>query len=243
MFLDSIDFYINFVFLLTGFFETFGAGWVYGLEKQIESLGPAIVLTYMFTHFGSLIVACGFWFGLNNDNEVWGGFVALFICAMFGLIATGALLTNKMAAEPSKWTLTSIVYELTLGNVMELRDELSSVVGYLPWIWAFALKNVIPQILLILFINLASSKNDDGESLFGHYEGYVAFPFQILGIIVVCFAGLFILVGAAAPKVFEAADIPFKTAQKKQMEGTGSSEVEELEKPEQTNTENAEYQA
>lgn len=28
IFLDSIDFYINFILLLLGFFETFGAGWV-----------------------------------------------------------------------------------------------------------------------------------------------------------------------------------------------------------------------
>jgi hypothetical protein len=233
------------VFLLTGFFETFGAGWVYGLENQVTKFGPALVLTYMITHFGSIIIACGFWFGLNNDNEVWGGFIALFLCAIAGLVATGVLLSQKMATVPGKWTWKSIVYELTLGNVMELRDELSSVVGYLPWVWAFAMKNMIPQILLILFINLATSKNDADESLFGHYEGYIAWPFQILGILIVCFAGLFILVGAAAPQVFEAADIPAK-ASTKQIEQASDSDApsgEELEKPEVTSTDGVEFNA
>ena len=213
IFLDTIDFYINFVFLLTGFFETLGAGWIYKLDEQVESLGMGAVVAYMFTHFGSIIVACGFWFGLKNENEVWGGFVALLVCASIGLAMTGYFLAQKMQEEPGKWTWSSIIYELTLGNVMNLREELSSVVGYLPWVWAFAMKNLIPQILLILFINLSQSDNADGDSLFGHYEGYVAWPFQILGILVVCFASIFVLIGFAAPGVFAGADLPFQTRQ------------------------------
>jgi solute carrier family 6 GABA transporter-like protein 1 len=37
--LDAIDYYINFVMTLVGFFETFGAGWVYGIDEQIKSVG------------------------------------------------------------------------------------------------------------------------------------------------------------------------------------------------------------
>jgi solute carrier family 6 GABA transporter-like protein 1 len=37
--LDAIDYYINFVMTLVGFFETFGAGWVYGIEDQIKNVG------------------------------------------------------------------------------------------------------------------------------------------------------------------------------------------------------------
>jgi SNF family Na+-dependent transporter len=37
--LDVIDYYINFVMTLVGFFETFGAGWIYGMETQIENVG------------------------------------------------------------------------------------------------------------------------------------------------------------------------------------------------------------
>jgi SNF family Na+-dependent transporter len=37
--LDAIDYYINFVMTLVGFFETFGAGWVYGMDEQIKNVG------------------------------------------------------------------------------------------------------------------------------------------------------------------------------------------------------------
>jgi solute carrier family 6 GABA transporter-like protein 1 len=37
--LDAIDYYINFVMTLVGFFETFGAGWIYGIDDQIKSVG------------------------------------------------------------------------------------------------------------------------------------------------------------------------------------------------------------
>jgi SNF family Na+-dependent transporter len=37
--LDVIDYYINFVMTLVGFLETFGAGWVYGIEDQIQKVG------------------------------------------------------------------------------------------------------------------------------------------------------------------------------------------------------------
>jgi len=212
IFLDTIDWYNNFVMLFVGFFETFGAGWIYAIEKQYTSLGFASVLAYMVTHFGSVIVACGFWFGLNNGDQVWSGFVAFLCCFLIGSAVTGYLLLKQMKKEPGKWTWQSIIYELTLSNVMNLRDEMSSVVGYLPWLWAFALKNIIPHILLILIINLATSKNSQGESLFGHYEGYVTFPFQLLGILVVGLAALIVVVGAVFPQAFQELDSLTKTA-------------------------------
>ena len=205
IFLDTVDFYVNFVILITGFFETLGAGWVYGMSGQIETLGAPAVCSYVFAHFGSIIIACGLWFGLNNENQVWGGFVALFLCFFAGCAATAFFLNQTMQRNPGQWTWSSIVYELCLGNVMRLRDELSSVVGYLPWIWAFALKNMIPQILLLLFINLAQSKSANGESLFGHYGDYVFAPYQILGICIVIFASACIVAGLAFPQLFEGA--------------------------------------
>jgi solute carrier family 6 GABA transporter-like protein 1 len=208
IFLDSVDFYINFVLLLTGFFETFGAGWIYHIEEQITKLGPEIVFTYMFTNFGSVIVASGLWFGLKS-NAVWGGFVGFFLCYFAGLGVTYMLLSKKMAQEP-EWTWNSIIYELCLKNVMDLRNELSEVVGYMPWIWAFGMKNIIPHILLILFINLAQSENDDGKPLFGNYGGYITWPFQVIGILCVAFAASLILVGIAMPVIYEPYDIPYR---------------------------------
>jgi hypothetical protein len=206
-----IDWYNNFVMLFVGFFETFGAGWIYAIEKQCTSLGCASVFTYMATHFVSVLVACGFWFGLSNGNEVWGGFVAFFCCFITGCLVSGYFLLKQMKKEPGKWTWQSIIYELTLSNVMSLRDEVSSLVGYLPWIWAFALKNIIPHILLILIINLATSKNSQGKSLFGHYEGYGFLPFQLLGILLVCFAASFVSVGVIIPQAFQNLDSYKKT--------------------------------
>jgi len=203
--------------LLVGFFETFGAGWVYGLETQIENLGPAIVGTYMFANFGAVIVACGLWFGLKK-NAVWGGFVALILVWAAGVAATLFLCKRRMQADPGRWTWGHIIYEVALSNVMDLRDELSLVIGYMPWFWAFAMKQIIPHILFILFINLARSENADGESTFGHYNGYPTLPFQVLGILCVAFAAIVILIGAAVPRVFEGADLPYRNKNKPQKE-------------------------
>jgi hypothetical protein len=177
-FLDTVDFYVNFVMLLVGFFETFAAGWMFGLEEQIESLGPTIVFIYMFTNFGSVILASGLWFGLKQ-NAVWGGFVGLFASYLIGMAVTYYLLKKKMKEEPGKWTWKSILYELTFRNVIDLKNQLSTVVGYTSTAWAVAMRQLIPHSLLILFINLACADNADGQSLFGHYSGYVMWPFQV----------------------------------------------------------------
>lgn len=58
IFLDVVDYYINFVMLLVGGFECFAAGWVYNIEKQVERTNLAIVSTYFMTTFGSVICAC-----------------------------------------------------------------------------------------------------------------------------------------------------------------------------------------
>jgi solute carrier family 6 GABA transporter-like protein 1 len=65
-FLDVVDFYINFVMLFVGFLETFAAGWIFGLEEQVADFGNEAVFSYFAANFGSIIVACGLWFGLEN---------------------------------------------------------------------------------------------------------------------------------------------------------------------------------
>ena len=71
----------NFVMLLVGGAECFAAGWVYNIREQIDSLGHTIVfsyMSYMGTTFGSVILACAIWFGLNDKSSaLWAGFVAL----------------------------------------------------------------------------------------------------------------------------------------------------------------------
>lgn len=209
IFLDAIDWYINFCLLLGGLCETFAAGWVYHIEDQIKVLGPEIVFTYIFSTFGSFVVASGLWFGLNN-NAVWGGFLALALCYGTGMGATYLLIQKKIQQEPDRWTMNSILYELCLKNVMDLRDELSLVVGTIPWFWAFAMKHLIPQILLILFINLAQSDNGSGDPQFGNYGGYESWPYQVLGILCVLFALCLVLVGIAMPVIYEPFDKPYQ---------------------------------
>lgn len=108
-----------------------------------------------------------------------------------------------MADEPGMWTWGSIFWKLGFGNVMDLRDQLSSTIGFLPRIWAYMMKQVLPHIILILFINLARSNNDAGESLFGNYGSYVQWPFQVLGYLSVIFAFFLFLLGLVAPSAYD----------------------------------------
>ena len=98
-----------------------------------------------------------------------------------------------------------VVFFLTglfFSNVNELHDTLTSVVGYIPRIWGIWLKFFVPPVILILFANLAGSETATGESLFGHYEGYVTWPYQVLGFVVVCLAAAVVLIGGVMPSVY-----------------------------------------
>mmetsp|Transcript_5053 Transcript_5053/g.7935 ORF Transcript_5053/g.7935 Transcript_5053/m.7935 type:complete len:154 (-) Transcript_5053:725-1186(-) len=61
-FLGTIDFYINFVMILVGFFEAFGSAWAYDILGQFERLSPAVVWSFMVANFGAIFlvsfVAC-----------------------------------------------------------------------------------------------------------------------------------------------------------------------------------------
>lgn len=186
---------------LKGFFEAFAAGWIYGYQDQIEKLGIPAVCWYMFANFGSIAVACAVWFGAE-ENQVWGGFVALFLVYIAGIVMTGLCLRIRMQREPDRWTWGSIWYEIAFGNVMDLREQLSQSVGFLPWIWAFMIKQFLPHVILILFVNLAQSENDEGP-LFGNYGNYVSWPFQILGYGAVVFAGSLFLIGLFFPSLYD----------------------------------------
>ena len=48
--------------------------------------------------------------------------------------------------------------------------------------------NVLPHVLVVLFIKLAQSSTKYGTAKFGHYEGDVAYPFQVIGILTFCLA-------------------------------------------------------
>ena len=164
--LDTFDFYINFMFLLVGFLETFAAGWINGLDEQIKSVGWLSNISFCFANFGSVALACGLWVGLGN---IWAGFVG-FVISYAVFTALAVFFVSQRVKEDGR-SLRSGLYDLFLRNVMDFKTELESVIGWVPSIWAISLRYVIPQVLLILFVNLASSTNGAGESKFGHYSG------------------------------------------------------------------------
>jgi hypothetical protein len=201
IFLDTVDFYINFVMLFVGFLETFAAGWIYGLEEQVYELGKPAVFSYFAANFMSVIVASGLWFGLKEYALV-GGFVALACIYLVGIGITSYFLWKKMQESPGKWTWKSIIWAVSFKNMFDLRDRLRETVGWVPWVWAFFMKQFIPHLILILFINLAAADNAEGESLFGHYGSYVTWPFQVLGFMSVAFVLFLFLLGLAAPNLY-----------------------------------------
>lgn len=192
-FLDVIDFYINFLFLLIGLFETFAVGWVHGIEKNIDTIGPLPVFLFMLGNFGSVVVASGLWFGLKN---VWSGFVALIL--IYPACLGGAI---YFISDP-EMSIKTKFHELYLANILDFRTQMQSVVGACPLVLCLLIKHFIPHVLLILFINLASSETD-GKPLFGNYEGYCAWPYQTLGILTMVCILLLMLVGAARPTLYD----------------------------------------
>ena len=162
VFLDTIDFYVNFAVLFLGFCKALSAGWFYGIKQQVQNLGGKwnIAYAYFGTTFGSFLFASLVWFGVKGDT-FWLGLISLVV-----IYSSGALYClhnlKALVEEDKSASMKSLRNELLMGNILELRKELSSSVGYLPWIWAFLMKHVVPQILLVLFFNLFFCKSDYG---------------------------------------------------------------------------------
>jgi hypothetical protein len=208
-FLDVIDFYINFVMLIVGFFEAFGSAWVYGMVDQIELLGREAVCSYMVATFGAVFLGSGLWFGLK-ENEVWGGFVGMFAFYFAGLGVTGFFLSKRLAEDTeNKWTMKSMWWELSMGNILSLRDRIQPVIGPVPFVWCLLMKHFIPQVLIILFINLAQTDNGlDGTPKFGNYGGYENRPFQALGMLSFFFALFLFVNGLIFPDLYAPLALP-----------------------------------
>jgi SNF family Na+-dependent transporter len=223
IFLDTIDYYINFVMLLVGGFECFAAGWVYKIEQQIERLDARIVFSYMFTTFGSVVLACALWFGMKNtDTALWAGFVGLVISYSLGMAFVAFLMSKKKQSNPDL-TWKAMCYDLFMGNVMELRSDLREVVGYIPVAWAFLVKHFIPPVIVVLFsLDADTNLNSEGELVYGengkplkkmgNYEGYPEQPYQVLGVLIIAFAGFLIVSSLVFPRMYNALRTPGETA-------------------------------
>ena len=206
-FLDVIDFYINFVMLLVGFFECFAAGWIYNIDKTMEKCGKPAVLTYILANFGSVILACGIWFGIPaDDGGVWGGFVALVLFYSIFLAISLFFLKQHTAESGMSWG--SALWALSFEGVVDLKERIEPVCQWIPFAWCFLIKQFIPHILIILFINLAQSEASTGEPIFGGYGGYQATPFQAMGILTFVFTLVTFTIGFIFPQVYEPLALP-----------------------------------
>jgi hypothetical protein len=160
-------------------------------------------------NFGSVLLACGLWFGLKNDNAVWAGFLGLILFYVAGVGVSGYYLKQTLALDTeNKWTMKSLFWELYMGNILALRDRIQPVIGNIPFIWCVLMKHLIPHLLIILFINLAQSDNGAGDPIFGGYGEYVMAPFQIIGMLTFFFALFIFVAGVGFPKFYEPLAMP-----------------------------------
>jgi solute carrier family 6 GABA transporter-like protein 1 len=199
-FLDVIDFYVNFVMILVGFLESFGAAWAHGILDQYSSIGAKATILYMITNFFPILIACAFWF---TGYDAWIGFTVFFCGSIVGLWLTHLSLKERLAKTPGEWTIHTIWYECAYGNISRLRDQIQPVIGYIPFAWVFLMKNFVPQVLIVLFINLCASPNGAGR-----YEGYAIRPYQLLGLLSFIFAIFLFIVGLMVPEVYESLAMP-----------------------------------
>ena len=155
-----------------------------------------------------MIIACFLWFGIGDAEAALGaGFAGLVLCYTLGM----AFVTYLMKKRRPERSLRSLYYELYMGNVMQLREDLREHCGNLPVVWAVLIKHFIPQILLVMFALGANADTVDADGnsvkVFGHYEGYVAWPYQVLGILTVVFTGFLSVSTWASPRLFAVFDV------------------------------------
>lgn len=183
----------------------FGSAWIYDILGQFDRLSKPVVISFLIANFGSVLLACGLWFGLTN---VWAGFIGLIGWYLAGLGVTYYYLTKHLANDTEgKWTMKTLFWELYFGNVVALRNRMQRYIGRVPFVWCVLMKHFIPHILIILFVNLAQSQNSFGP-LFGNYGGYVMLPFQALGIVCFSFTLFLFVVGVLFPYLYAPLALP-----------------------------------
>jgi hypothetical protein len=191
--------------LLVGFLEAFGASWANGIIDLYKSIGVKATLSYMGANFIPVLVACGLWFsGDSNPIKVWSGFIALFTGCFVGLLVTHFYLMRQMRKFPERWkSVKSMWWECAFGNICRLRDQIQPVIGHIPFIWVILIKNFVPHVLIVLFLNLCAAENGAGN--YGNYE---IRPYQILGLLTFIFAIFLFFIGLLVPEIYEPLALP-----------------------------------
>lgn len=228
LFLDTTDFYVNFMMLLVGFFETFAVGWVYSVEEQVARLGAAPVLAFAAATFGPLSLASGFWFGSETKGAL-KGFIALGAGYLVLLGGTLVLLQRAISSRKDDGlTWGSALGELLMGNVLRFRADVGGVVRYIPWAWCVLVRHFIPPALLVLFANLAAADTAAGKPKFGNYEGFKT-GYQAVGIGVFALSLGVVVLGLVFPRAYACFDVSDFGARKGKDAVAGDAPADDVE--------------
>jgi hypothetical protein len=185
----------------------------------------------ILANFLPVVLACSLWFGLDiGKRPALAGFMILIGSSLIGVAVTTFFLDQKMKEEPGKWTWKSIWWELTFSNIFHLKNRVTPTIQYIPDLWAYLIKGLIPHLVIVVFVNAAATKLDNGDSKFFHYGGYESTPFQLMGVICFIFTLITFLAGFFFPDIYA----PLATAweeENKEAEGGKASEGEGSDKP------------
>lgn len=116
VFIDVVDFYVNFILLFLGFCKSFSTGWVYKVGDQMEQLGYGLVCAYILTTFGSILLASLIWFGVRGNTAALG-FVSLFCVYSMGMAYCQQKI--QMLKVGGKRADKDVWYQLAMGNVLQ----------------------------------------------------------------------------------------------------------------------------
>jgi hypothetical protein len=152
-------------------------------------------------NFLPVLLACALWYGTDGDSPALYGFMALIGSSLLGTALTAYFLYVRMQEEPGKWTWRSICWEVTFSNIFALKNRVQPTIQYIPDLWAYLMKGLIPHLLIIVFINAAATKIG-GEAVFGNYGNYPTSPYQVMGIICIVFALALFIVGFFYPDIY-----------------------------------------
>jgi len=159
-------------------------------------------ISYTMANFVPVIVMIGLW---SSHYDQWVAYVSTVIFWLAGMLVTHFLLVQRMERQPGRWTYRSIWFECAYGNISRLRDQIQPVIGYIPFIWAILMKNLVPHACILLFFNLLLAPTGQGA---GTYGDYAIRPYQLLGLLTFIFAIFLFFIGLLVPEVYEPLAVP-----------------------------------
>jgi hypothetical protein len=174
---------------------------MYNIRKQIKLFGYNLIYVYLLASFGSVILASLVWFGVAGNTFLLG-LVCFVVVYGMGVYYCYEKL-DRMENTAVGFTMQVLCDEIIMGNILDLRADLETSAGSIPYAWAVLMKHVIPQVLLVLFFNLAFAKTDRGQWELGDYADYRVWPFQTIGLALVLIVLVIVGVGLVKARLFD----------------------------------------